>query len=147
MGIIRENINFERGNPQKALNLGFLKSLEKQGVRLFFDWGTPEEQEKTREKTLENMGEIEEFFSLLKKNGVDPKDMEISSHDCIEINNYQVLDGNHVIHQCLTEEQALGLIEECKKRSINRYDGNFNISRGKSNIYFTKYLKEWLKNL
>jgi tRNA G10 N-methylase Trm11 len=146
MGIIKESLDFERGNTQKTLDLGILKSLEKQGVHIWFGWGDGE-GEKEKEKSIENISEIKEFFDLLKKNGVDPNDMEISHHDFIRIKAYEVINGNHVIFNCLNEKQAQDLIEECIKRSINTYEGNFTIGRGETHINFTKYMKKWLNSL
>jgi hypothetical protein len=144
--IIRENINFERGDPKKTLDIGILKFLEDQGVRLWFGWGDGE-GEIEKEKTLENISAVKEYFDLLKKNGVDPNDMEISHHDFFRIKSYQVQDGNRVIFDCLNEKQAKDLIKECEKRAISTYGANFSISRGETHINFTKYMKKWLENL
>jgi hypothetical protein len=145
--LVRENIDFERGqDPKKSLDIGFLKSLENQGVRIWFGWGDGE-GEKEKEQSLENISTIKEYFDLLKKNGVDPHDMEISHHDFFRIKTHQVQDGNRVIFDCLTKEHAQKIIQECEKFSINSYGGNFSITRGETHINFTKYMKNWLENL
>ena len=153
MKIIRENINFERGkDPKESLNLGGLEYFKMQGVRLFFNWGQyPKENrfegEEARKKAIKNIKKIREYFDLLKKNGVDPHDMEISDHDSISIDSYEVIEGNRVIFNCLNQKQAEELIEECKKKAIYNHGTDFRIERRDMYIYFTEYMKNWLENL
>ena len=152
MKIVKENINFERGmNPKEAMGIGLYQSLKDKGVRFWFTYTDGEIEEA---KVLKNISEISRVVNKLIKLGVDPTEMEISRDFDISVAGWDVSRSNHVIHCCLTEDDAKSLINVLKH--IEGAESAWNYSKGSTlsglridfkNIDWLDKLEEYRKKL
>jgi hypothetical protein len=149
--IIKEFISFERGqDPKKSLDIGenstyvkteIFNALLKAGI-YFHDW---DKTGKNKERIIKNIYIFKKLIDKLITAGLDINSIDLSHPDALDIKTIQVLNVNHVIHHCLTEEDAYIVIDICKKYSISGRD-NFSISTGTKCIYISDE-NEWLDNI
>lgn len=57
----------------------------------------------------------------------------------------RVIRGNHVIHECATQEDAEILINASEAFSMEHFPGVFSTSAGEKMVYLNSH--EWLDNL
>jgi hypothetical protein len=147
MKLVKENINFERGkDPKESMNVGIMKSLEDKGIRFWFGWGDGE-GEIEKQKLIKNISGMNNLINKLIEVGVDPKKMSISHHDTVEIKVVQILNGNRVIHQCATKEDAEMLRKACQAFDAdNDWEERWSFDEGEKMIYVSRK-NTWLDNL
>ena len=148
MKIVKESINFKKEvNPTAAMGIGLFKKWENLGIHFWLGW---QDGPQEKQKILDDPEPMRYFIDKLIELGVDPKDMSISRANSIDIAPYQVLNGNRVLHQCLTEEDANMLLKTLKKFEPEL--NNWSITKGNnlSGLYIKIYerdLPNWLESL
>jgi hypothetical protein len=146
MKLIKEHIKFERGlDPKQSMDIGLFKSLESLGIRFNFGWRDGE-GEIEKQKFINNINEMNKFIQKLISVGVDPEGMHISHSDTVEIKVVRVMNGNRVIHECISEEDAKMLIDACLALSIEGHPDQYHIDNDGEKIVYV-YAHPWLDNL
>ena len=154
MKLIRESISFKRGaEPKETLDIGenssYIKNklfneLEKTGIAFNLDWS---HSGKAKEGVIDRIHEFLELIEKLLEAGLTYRDMEISHSDSINIRVIQVLNGNRIIHQCLTKEDADIIIKSMKNFSVDGNDGEeIHTSIGDKFLYLYRN-QIWLDNI
>jgi hypothetical protein len=153
MKIVKENINFERGQePKKSMGIGkeslyskqqIFNKLEKVGIP-FYHSSNEKEEKYLMDQYLKNIYIIKEIIQKLQKLNVPIISIEGSTEKSVGIliQVYQILDGNHIILSCITKEDAEYLIKEMKKYSFRNYE-NFSINDDGEEIIYIFNIK-WL---
>jgi len=151
MKLVKEHI-FEaftdESDPVRDMHIGkegMFKNLEKRGIRMWFGWGAKEGQEE-KQKVIENIDKITQFVNKLESVGFDIKEMAISHRESIIVKTVEVIDSNHVIFNCATEEDANYLIKAAQKFSLWKYD-NFTLGKGETSVSIDPSQHAWLDNL
>ena len=108
MKIVKENINFERGqDPKVSMEIGLLKALENKGVRINVSRNDPNEEIQEMEKLRNNAKDMSEVVNLLIEAGLKPEKIYISGEHNINIKVFRVVSGGmHVIHEVLSIEDG-----------------------------------------
>ena len=147
MKLIKETINFERGkDPKESMNIGLMKALENKGIRFWFGWGNGE-GEIEKQKFLKNINKMNSFIDKMIAVGVDPRKMFISHADTVTINVIRVMNGNRVIHECVTNEDAEMLVKACIALSIEAYPDQYAIDMTDNEKIVYVYSHPWLDNI
>jgi len=143
--IVKEHINFERGlDPKDAMETGLMTTMKNMGIHFYFEWGDGDGKIE-KERFIKQINKMYNFVEKLILVGVDPKEMSISSSSTIRIKIVQVLNGNHVIHECISTEDAKMLIDACIALSVEPYPDEYHISDGEKLVYLHKH--PWLDKL
>jgi len=107
MNLVRENINFERGNPEKSLEIGkyslvgkrqYLKSLQEKGVKMKAV-SSYSKGERNIDNIAEFILEFEDLISKLVEAGCEYQDMNIDlgpymNKPDLEVQGYEVAELN-----------------------------------------------------
>ncbi|MDD5649224.1 MAG: hypothetical protein PHF86_02220 [Candidatus Nanoarchaeia archaeon] len=155
MKIVKENINFERGQePNKSLDIGIesrdarqthFNKLEAEGIN-FFHPGDFKENE-IMKKYLDHIYEIEEIIRKLQKLQISIE--RISGSLTIYVKGFIIYDPiNHKeIVSCFGENEAKYLFKELNKFSSKDH-GKLEINSGEISIYMDRdyHLDELEKN-
>jgi hypothetical protein len=143
--IVKENINFERGqDPKETMELGLLKALENKGIRIDLSWDK-EGQELQRFK--DNIKNMYEAVTLLIGVGVRAEKIWISGAHILHVNVHRVINGNHVIHEVLSIEDGENLIKVIDALSIKSGSGSRVSQEEDSKLIYDYEVIDWLKKL
>jgi hypothetical protein len=147
MKIVKENINFERGqDPKGSMEIGLLKAIEQKGVRISVSRGDPEDERKEKEKLKNNAKSMYEVVNLLIESGIDPSKIYISGEHTINIPVYRVISGGmHVIIEVLSHEDGEMLVKVIESLAIA---ARMKVSNNTdSKLIYDYEVSDWLKNL
>jgi hypothetical protein len=146
----KQIFEFKRNtDPKTSLDIGkdstynkekVYQSLVDRGVKFYFSWDI---DNKEYPKLLNNIYKLEEAVNLLESERLFPSQMQLSYHHRIEINSYRILDGNHFIFNCISEEDAKILIEVLKAFTIapTAYNRDFSIETNSAYFYYKLIVK------
>lgn len=147
MGIVKEDINFERGkDPKTSLDVGknsrysreqILEKIKNKGIRFRFT-NDPE-----KENLLDKIYEVEKVINKLGYLNVPIKSVTSVFGISIEIEIHEILDSNRVILYCFSEEDANNLIKILKMGAFHNYD-NFSTEKSTTSLDITYDVLEWL---
>jgi len=162
MKLVKENLSeamsFEKtGDPMKGLNIGkdstYVKEkkfeeLQKQGIDFYLNYVNPEDNDKVKQRFIENIYDIETVIKKLKKLNIPIISISGSLGLDIKVEIFQIIDSQHVILECVSEDDAKMLIDIIKKLSVRDYD-NFRIEKGETrlNIWKKSDTHKWLNEL
>lgn len=155
MKLVRENINFEKGqDPKKTMKTGLLGDIQRMGVAIpnfkndHPNWNQ-EDVDRSTKNFNEDLPKFHYIISKLIECGVDPKVIRIADGTTIAIDCFEVMSGNHVILHTLTEEDAKTLIKICDSVDANQhYENRWNIGRTSLSHYiYVHGDNKWLDNL
>jgi len=140
--IIKESISFNRnedsheslgvGKNTEAAKKRTLLNLEKQGLKFSY-YNDNEDNKLAIERYIKNIYEIEEAFNILKSLNINNIRITGIFGVSINIETYDIVDSNHVILHCVSEDDANNTIKILKNITIRSYD-NFSIQKGDTSI-------------
>ncbi len=96
-----------------------IRKISDKGVKVYIGWDEKGEQ---AVKIVENIDEILKHLDLLHSVGVSYDKMRVSHWYSIQVEGYNILRGNTVILNCLTESDAENLIKILQKFTAEEVD-------------------------